>query len=775
MLKFLFFFLMLGAAGAYAEKFPEDAGRYIKMYSSLIGPYPGERSSIAEKPGTGARGASFNTDPEELCPATDSAYQRLILRNWLGGGAPADGGGDWAEGLTAYLAGHLTAEGEGGGRGCRMAALQKYSKGGGDVPLAQFRPRRPGVCSEPDCAKSMMFFHMLRSAIGDASFKKGLRDLYSANPSGSASYAELRAAFERQTGSGRLARFFEQWTDRPGAPELALKNARLLKTTDGYNLEFTLAQVQKGPLYDLEVPAAIYLENSDTPRVKKLTLRSAEETFHYDAPLRPVRLEIDPEFDIFRKLNPLEAAPVLANVIAADNSEMFLPSGQAKTAWENFASAWPQRSGRKPALSDDSLKNSPPLSAAYWVLGDENRLAIPFEQTLYGYGVRVSPDSVTVGSRRFRRMGATFVFTAPNPGAAAYCGALVLSENMKKLPDLAAKLPLYGKYSWLVFDNSMTLLASGEWEPARSPLSFDLGGDSQSRRHYPPRSPLAEPASPFSADNIAENIYYLYGTREVRGRNPHAVKDPAARIAASFNKYGLKPFRAGGFQVPLTAVPGGPVFKDIIGAVAGTGGKKDEYIILGADFGQALSPNGVAAPDDDAGAPGAAILLELARYYAAHPAPRTLIFAAFTREEEGRPGSAFLSGLPRDMAAKAHAAVKIDSGGRLEGGKILARASASLDKWVDVFSGAGFVMGSGYDISGEDPDSRDRMPFLDEFIPALRLFSAPGADKAPLSGEDTDAAGMVKQADFARGIIDYLAGDAGSMTAPEATGPSALP
>ena len=615
----------------------------------------------------------------------NSSYPHEILHNWWGNGVFVDyEKGNWCEGLTAYLADYLIAENRGKGTDYRMTTLQKYSdyvRGGKDFPLTEFRSRHSSASEAVGYGKALMFYHMLRRLLGDEGFRKGLRGFYAANKFNTAGFAQLRQAFEKVTGPGRLKPFFEQWTARAGAPALAIKSVNLTKGQFGYDLEFTLAQTQDGPAYELEVPSVIYLEGVEAPRMKTLTMKSKEETYHYNsALLRPVRLEIDPEFDLFRRLSPLETPPTLSRLLGAVKPDVIVPAGAAGAPWRALAAAWNKDKENLPAVSGDDESSAPPASS-YWIFGGGNLLAPAFEAALGAYGAVFTPDSVTLENRRFPRAGHTFVFAAFNQADPAFSGALVVSGTPEKLPLLAAKLPHYGKYSWLVFDENMAAAASGVWTAAGSPLAVPLPGPGGApARNYPARAPLAELPSLFSASRVLADVRALSSVKG--GRAPGTPGHLAAKksVNAALVKAGLKPYARSGQG-------------NVVGVVEGTS-KKDEYVVLSAHYDHLPAKDGQVFPGADDNASGVALLLELARYYGARRPERSIIFAAFDGEEGGRLGSrAFLKALPPDGKAKVNAALNFDTVGRLGSGKILVLGSGSSDKWVHIFRGAGFVTG----------------------------------------------------------------------------------
>ncbi len=753
-----------------AARYLEADARYIGLYSALIGPYPYGKFALVENFWeTGYGLPSFTL----LGPAVirlpfilNSSYPHEILHNWWGNGVFVDyAKGNWCEGLTAYLADYLIAENRGKGREYRMAALQKYSdyvRGASDFPLTAFRSRHSSASEAVGYGKSLMFYHMLRRLLGDGNFIKGLRAFYSAEKFRTASYADLRAAFEKVTGSGRLAGFFAQWTERAGAPELALGPVTLVRGLDGYDLEFTLTQKQAGPAYALEVPAAVYLEGLAEPRMKVLRFDSREETFHYTAPVRPVRIEIDPEFDVFRKLSPLETPPTLSRLLGAERPRIFLPPGPGAAPWAALAAAWTKDRANLPEVLPDTA--AVPGAASYWVFGGDNALARGLESSLAAYGAAVSSEAVTLDGRRFPREGNTFVLAGLCPGDTACSAALVISDAGEKLGLLASKLPHYGKYSWLVFDKDMVSVASGIWKVTASPLAADLpGGPRAVPGGYPVRRPLAVLPSVFQAERIGGDARALASLPGGRAPGTPGHAGAEAYITSAFRKAGLKPFRGGSF-----AEPAGRGLVNLVGMAEGTA-EKDKYVFLSAHYDHLPAAGGQVYPGADDNASGVALLLELARWYGAHPQRRTVVFAAFDGEEDGRAGSrAFAASLPAPLRAAVDADLNFDTVGRLGSGKVLVLGSSSSDKWVHIFRGAGFVTGTDYDLVKEDLDSSDQASFIGAGIPAVQFFSGPNADyHRPTDTPDKlDIPGIVRQAEFAREVIDYLAGDSDFLTRP---------
>ncbi|HNW44012.1 MAG TPA: M1 family aminopeptidase, partial [Elusimicrobiales bacterium] len=624
---------LLTADDELAGRYLDAAAKYARFYADLLGPYPYAKFALVENFWeTGYGMPSFTLLGSKVIRLPfiiNSSYPHEILHNWWGNGVFVDyASGNWCEGLTAYLADYLIAENRGKDRDYRAATLQKYAayvRDGKDFPLTDFRGRHSSASEAVGYGKALMFYHMLRLAVGDAKFTAGLRAFYAANLFRAASFEDLRRSFEKTTGL-RLDAFFSQWLRRAGAPELAVKNARVGRLYDEYELNFTLTQRQDGPPYALRVPVRIYLEGVPEPRRQVLDFNKKEEQFNYSVPGKILRLEIDPEFDVFRRLSPLETPPGLAGLLGAKNPEIILPGGPAKAAWETFAAAWTKDQSNLPVIKQSTAAPAGP----HWVLGADNALAAEFKKDLEAYGAHFTTAALILDNREFPLATHTFVFADYHPANPAWTRGLVISPSTAAIGALAVKLPHYGKYSWLVFDGAMNSAATGVWPSRLSPLTADFSGGA-APAPAAARQPLARLPSAFSAQRMAADIAALSAAPGGRGPGSAGLKTASAYIEKSFKQAGLKPFNPGpaptrtarewkqtpGFVPPL----GAPLNHSV--KVEGFT-RPGEYLVLSAHYDRLAAVNGQAYPGADDNASGTALLLELARYYAAHPQARHL-------------------------------------------------------------------------------------------------------------------------------------------------------
>ncbi len=496
-----------GLAGRYLEA----GGQYLEMYDRMIGPYPYPKLALVENSWeTGYGMPSFTL----LGPTVlrlpfilRSSWPHEILHNWWGNGVfpPADGG-NWSEGLTAYLADHLSKEQSGQGAEYRRDLLQQYAdyvRSGNDFPVAEFRSRHSGATEAVGYGKTAMIFHMLRRRLGDAAFVAGLRSFYRDHLGERATFDDLRRAFE-PAGGVPLAGFFDAWIEHPVAPKLELTSARTEKTPSGWQVEVGLAQSQPGMLFPLRVPVAVTVEGEATARVFEIDLDGARADGAFAVPGRPLRLAADPAFDLFRRLDPREVPPSLGALFGAAKATLVLPAAapaELAAAYGDLAAAWGGTRGGDVAVVRDAEIDSLPTDRAVWVIGWENRFRPRMAAALEPLGARLGEASLAIGEETFAAADRSVAAVARLPAAPDRAApervlAFVAADRAAAVAGLARKLPHYGKYGYLAFEgDAPDNVAKGSWKPVGSPLDRVLvfgDGPPPPAAPLPMRAPLAE-------------------------------------------------------------------------------------------------------------------------------------------------------------------------------------------------------------------------------------------------------------------------------------------
>ncbi len=792
-----------------ANKYLETTGQYLELYEKMIGPYPFTKFALIENFWeTGYGMSSFTLLGPKVIRfpfILHSSYPHELLHNWWGNSVFVDyEAGNWCEGLTVYLADHMIKEQRGQGVEYRKTTLQGYTHYAAgkkeEFPLTAFKARYNALSSSIGYGKSMMLYHMLRQMVGDELFKKAVRHFYKENKYENASFDDIRKSFEFAAGKD-FNGFFKQWVTRTGVPEIRLSDAVVKKEGDKYRLSFSLRQVQQEGPYALRVPAAIYLEGQKEADVKVLEIAEKQKTFTFTFDHRPLGIDADPGFDVFRKLHENEIPATLSNVFGAKSVLILLPSkapGDFLKGYKELAETWAKESGGKIKVKMDNQVPALPEDRAVWLFGRENLHRETIRKGLSGYKAEFRGDSMVINKKNLPFNAGSIIAAVKNSKNASLAVVFLSTDRVAALPGLGRKLPHYGKYSFLAFEGDEPANSlKGQWPAVNSPMSVTLDPASpvdEMKGKLPKRRPLGRLAPLFSAERMMDHIAYLASEElEGRGLGYKGLEKAAHYIADSFKKAGLTPGGDNSYFQTWEAETGKEKRKSTLRNVIGVlPGKDPEFegqsVILCAHYDHL----GLGWPDvhkgdegkihfgADDNASGVAVMLELAQVLGKSLKPgRSIIFIAFTGEENGLMGSGYyVNKLKRespDRLKKIMAVVNLDTVGRLkEGSKLMVIGGSSAREWRFIFMGIGYTVGIDTQLVTQDLDASDQVKFIKEGIPGIQLFSGPHTDYHRPSDtvDKIEAAGLVKVAAVAKEAVVYLSERKEPMTF---TGGSASP
>jgi len=478
-----------------ANRYLDATEHYLSLYSKLLGPYPYSKFALVENFWeTGYGMPSFTL----LGPAVirlpfiiHTSYPHEILHNWWGNGVYPDyASGNWSEGLTAYLADHLLQEQRGMGADYRRATLQRYAdsvKLQKDFPLTAFRGRHGQASQAIGYGKSMMLFHMLRRQLGDDIFIEGLRYFYKKNLFKTADFNALRYAFEFISKKD-LSTEFRQWTTRVGAPALELSDVTTKKTIAGYHLTATLKQTQIEPAFNLHIPILIQLKGENQYTHHMFSMHQKQETLSLHFNTQPLRIKVDPQFDLFRQLDPSEIPSSLAQLFGADQVLVILPSNapnDLKVAYKKLAANWAKRSSTIEVKWDTQI-NHLPSDQAVWIFGQTNALLKTVDRSIKEELLSNKPKQLVLTKKAFSKAAHSFAVTMPNPNNAKQTVGWLTAHSAAAVSRLGRKLPHYKKYSYLVFKgDGAENIYKGKWPLDDSVLNFTV-----TEGHTTPELPL---------------------------------------------------------------------------------------------------------------------------------------------------------------------------------------------------------------------------------------------------------------------------------------------
>ena len=437
-------------ADELAESYLDAAHRFIKRYSTEIGPYPFSEFSVVSSPiptGFGMPTLTYLGKSVLHFPfIRDTSLGHEVLHNWWGNGVQVDPvRGNWAEGLTTFMADYAYREDEGTEAAAQMrhgwlrdyAALPIDS----EQALSAFRARHRTASAAIGYGKAAMMFHALRSRLGDDAFRKGIRTFWNKYKFAAASFDNLREAFE-ESSEQTLVDFFDQWLERTGAPMLEIASAHMASEDGASRLVIKLSQDAEP--YSLFVPLRVFAQEAE----QDFGIEVSESAQVIQLPTQAIAtaVQVDPGFEVWRKLAPGEAPPILRDLIAAD--QFLLTTVDQNLDESALAFAHEFSEGRAKQINADSASdNNEPLL----IVGSKPGCAAFLERQ----ALSPRPEDITAGSveawivpEQFRKI----VVVAIEPE----------SEKKQDLSQIGRRLRHFGRYSWVSLAEDGTA-ARGNW------------------------------------------------------------------------------------------------------------------------------------------------------------------------------------------------------------------------------------------------------------------------------------------------------------------------
>jgi len=356
-----------------SDVFLSAAEEYLKIYSDLLGSYPYKKFDIVQNFFSSGYGfptftllapGAIRQGKEFLRPG---ALDHEIVHSWWGHYVSLKPGtGNWVEALTTYCANYYFKElklGKEAALKHRQDVMQKYAvevPTSKDYPLGKFEGKETESDGEIGYGKGSMVFHMLRRMVGKDLFFNTLRQFGMQYGGKQAGWDDIEKIFEETSGKD-LGGFFSQWLDRPGGPQLKLENVRVQTGSNGYLVSGEV--VQEGDVYQL--PLTIEADEGLSKKRLFLEVSKRRSPFSLEVSRIPLKLTLDPDDHLFRRLYPEEIAPAL-NALLEDRDKIFVISDQGdeesrKVYLELARRAKEQKGGEILSIkevTEEKLKNS---------------------------------------------------------------------------------------------------------------------------------------------------------------------------------------------------------------------------------------------------------------------------------------------------------------------------------------------------------------------------------------------------------------------------------
>ena len=478
----------LDQVAGLADAYLADSESYIERYGALIGAYPFTEFSVVASPlptGFGMPTLTYIGEQVLRLPfirATSLGHE--ILHNWWGNGVMVDyARGNWSEGLTTFMADYAYKEAESpaGAREMRLGWLRDFAAvpAGSHQALADFRSRTHGAAAAVGYGKAAMVFVMLRDAIGEEAFARGVRLFWERERFRIAGWPELQRAFEEASGRP-LEGFFHQWLTLRGGPALKLERAQLqeaagaaagkngavgpqqpdVPAAERYQLRVELVQPQ--PAYAVRVP--LQLTAGERQETRWVDIDGAHAVVDLPLDFAPGEVRLDPDLRLWRLPDASQLPPILRQWIVARAPRLViadaLPAlGRAgDEGVVEAADALARRLFERPPARGDATAlgggNEPVL-----LVGTHDAVS----RALQGAGLPAAAEAMPPG-------GDVRVWTARPAGGPPL--AVVAARDAAALHAVARPLPHYGSQSWLVFDGGR-VLARGVWEAPGPALAVE--------------------------------------------------------------------------------------------------------------------------------------------------------------------------------------------------------------------------------------------------------------------------------------------------------------
>ncbi len=439
----------MGDVDIYAYFFYEDlplartyidyAKKYLQLYERLLGKYAYKRFSIVENflP-TGFSMPTYTLLGREVVRLpfiVETSLGHEILHQWFGNLVYIDfAKGNWAEGLTTYLADHYYEEEKGRGWSYRKGALidfQSYVNEKNDFPLKDFRSRTDNVSKAIGYGKALMVFHMLRNIVGEQAFYESLRDFVREKKFQKASWDDIRKIFEKQS-SRDLKPFFAQWLNEKGIPDIVIEKVNVEPRGGAWEVAVAVGQTQKR--FTVELP--LTLRSIMGTDMRRFRIGGEKDELKLNIPGMPQKISLDGNYDIARRLSAAEFPPVISRLLGEQSLLVVLPPAQADT-YEPVVNFFREKGAVIRNAVD--LRYEDLRSASFLILGAGN----PWGDRIFG-GIPAKPG--------FR------IIVRENPWTNGRIAAIIDAGSRAETEAAFPKVLHYGSYSELAFQQGKNLV-----------------------------------------------------------------------------------------------------------------------------------------------------------------------------------------------------------------------------------------------------------------------------------------------------------------------------
>lgn len=377
---------------ANSDTFVQTSKKYLDLYSKLISPYPYKSFSIVENffssgygmPSYTLLGTHNIKMPQRYTGPGGLGHE--ILHCWWGNYVFVDySGGNWCEGLTTYMSNYYFKELEEPLQeqiNYRADISAEYAMSvtrETDYELVNFMGKTTEQDNVLGYGKVAMTFHMLRKLVGDDAFFSAIRDFAATCGGKRANWGHIQASFEK-VANENLDWFFDQWLRRKGAPRFFIEDVRVAeyendpnyisKVNKLYTVDLHLRQKSENAFY-YKVMLPIYIETETDQTYDYVFITGDKKLLKYKMPSKPLKIIIDPEFHIFKKLEINEISPCYDLTLADQKKISVYPTKgteEENAAYKKLAEFLNSERGIE-MVSDEEVTEEQLLNNSVFVFG----------------------------------------------------------------------------------------------------------------------------------------------------------------------------------------------------------------------------------------------------------------------------------------------------------------------------------------------------------------------------------------------------------------------
>ncbi len=430
--------------------------KYIKLYEKLFTKYPFTKFYVVEnflQTGYGMPSFTLLGDRVIRLPfIVKTSLGHEILHNWWGNSVYVDySQGNWCEGLTVMFADYYYRElkSEDEAKDYRFEILKDYStyvSPSNEISISEFESRVDPSTRTIGYGKSMMFFYMLRKLVGKENFMRALKRLAKEYRFKKASFSDIRKLMEEESAI-KLKKFFEQWINKKGAPDLFLNLISYKKEKGKYVARIEFIQKQSGEPYELFLPYTIYYKKGVEKGEIKITRK--REIFEVEFREKPQRIVFDEDYEIFRKLKPFEIPPSISGFIGKDPvSFVYLNTNFAESIKDSFP----------------NKKVDPYAEKIVVIIPGLSKI----KKLLNKYGIEpLTIYSVNINHKEYDLSQLSIFLVDRNK-------LYIQSRNSNFVNSILPKVVHYGKYGILIFDKDGKVVFKKKFYPEKNSLEINF-------------------------------------------------------------------------------------------------------------------------------------------------------------------------------------------------------------------------------------------------------------------------------------------------------------